>query len=119
MENQNLIKRYFNDFEIQIISQVNSILISINKLNSYSIYKSNFKIEFLQSFKLLSSFDTINNIVQFIFSLIDEKNINIQEDQNNLILILISKLEKCSNVELNLTKVDIISKKKKKKNKFK
>ena len=107
MENQ---KRYFNDFEIQITSQVNSILISINKLNSYSIYKSNFKIEFLQSFKLLSSFDTINNIVQFIFSLIDEKNINIQEDQNNLILILISKLEKCSNVELNLTKVDIISK---------
>jgi hypothetical protein len=110
MENQNLIKRYFNDFEIQIKSQVNSILISINKLNSYNIYKSNFKIEFLQSFKLLSSFDTINNIVQFIFSLIDEKNINIQEDQNNLILILISKLEKCSNVELNLTKVDIISK---------
>ncbi len=107
MENQ---KRYFNDFEIQITSQVNSILISINKLNSYNIYKSNFKIDFLQSFKLLSSFDTINNIVQFIFSLIDQKNINIQEDQNNVILILNSKLENCPNVELNLIKVDIISK---------
>ena len=53
---------------------------------------------------------TINEMIEFINVLIDEKGIKIEENENNLKLILISKFKVYLDVELNLNKTNIIEK---------
>jgi hypothetical protein len=61
-----LIKKNYNNFEIQLSQQQDLIIISILEINSYILYKSDFKMEFLVSFKLFSSYLTLNQIIESI-----------------------------------------------------
>ena len=69
-----LFKKNFNNYEIQLSFQQDLIIISIHEINSFILYKSDFKMEFLVSFKLFSSYLTLNQIIESICLLIEQKN---------------------------------------------
>ena len=98
------IQKIFNKYQIQLSIILDSINIQIQKQNSFDIYESKFNIEYLQQKKLLMPNLTIEEMIDFIASLIDLKNIKIEENNINMKLILISTLPKYENVELKLKK---------------
>ena len=83
IENKMLFNGTFNQFQIKLIPKYNSLLISVYKSNTYNIFQSCFNLEYLQSFKLLNSNSSIQEIIQFISNLINEKNIQIIDYQIN------------------------------------
>ncbi len=108
--NQQFIQKTFNQYQINLIPKLNSILISIyQKNNHYLIFESDFTLKYLHSFKLLVSNFTIDEIMKFICSLIERNNIKIEENQSSLKIILISHFPNQSNVELVLNYKDILS----------
>ena len=114
-------EKIINNCKIKLIPNPDSIKIIINKINSSNTYESNFKIEYLRKFKLLYSSFTIDELIQFIYALISQNNVKIEEKENNLKLTLISTLVNHPNVELLLNNQsnktnEIIEKKKKSKN---
>ena len=70
--------------------------------NNYNIYESFYTLDYLQ--KKLNSNYTIEKMIKFINGLITQKNIKIEENENNLKLILLD-----GNVELIIYKKKIIS----------
>ena len=109
MSNNQSIKKIFNKYQIQLSIILDSINIQIQKQNSFDIYESNFNIEYLQQYKLLMGNLTIEEMIDFIGSLIDLKNIKIEENNINMKLILISTLPNYPNVELILNKKELLS----------
>ena len=114
-------EKIINNCKIKLIPNPDSIKIIINKINSSNTYESNFKIEYLRKFKLLYSSFTIDELIQFIYALISQNNVKIEEKENNLKLTLISTLVNHPNVELILNNQsnktnEIIEKKKISKN---
>ena len=114
-------EKIINNCKIKLIPNPDSIKIIINKINSSNTYESNYKIEYLRKFKLLYSSFTIDELIQFIYALISQNNVKIEEKENNLKLTLISTLVNHPNVELLLNNQsnktnEIIEKKKKSKN---
>ena len=114
-------EKIINNCKIKLIPNPDSIKIIINKINSSNTYESNFKIEYLRKFKLLYSSFTIDELIQFIYALISQNNVKIEEKENNLKLTLISTLVNHPNVELLLNNQsnktnEIIEKKKISKN---
>jgi hypothetical protein len=90
MEKENISSNYekktmFNQYQIKIISQIDSILLSID--NSYNIFESIFNLEDFDSLKSFISNITIRGIIDYISKLIDEKKIKIEESESNLKLI--------------------------------
>ena len=83
--------------------------ITIQIQNDYLFYESNFKLENIQNHKLLVSSLKNNEIIEFINELINQKNIKIEENENDLKFILISTLPNYINAELILNKKNIIS----------
>lgn len=110
IENKMLFNGTFNQFQIKLIPKYNSLLISVYKRDTYNIFQSCFNLEYLQSFKLLNSNSSIQEIIQFISNLINEKNIQIIDYQINLKFILISSLPDNNNIELILNQKEIFSK---------
>ena len=102
-----LIKKNFNNYEIQLSFQQDLIIISIHEINSFILYKSDFKMEFLISFKLFSSYLTLKQIFESICLLIEQNNIKIEKNESDLKFILID--ENNSNIELILNKKNILS----------
>ena len=102
-----LIKKNFNNYEIQLSFQQDLIIISIHEINSFILYKSDFKMEFLISFKLFSSYLTLKQIFESICLLIEQNNIKIEKNESNLKFILID--ENNSKVELILNKKTLIT----------
>ena len=100
--------KIFEQYEIKLISNMDYINISIKNINTFNTYESKFNLEYLHQFKLLLANFTIDDMIEFINDLIDEKEIQIEENQDNLKLILISTIKKYPNVELNLNKKNII-----------
>ena len=105
----NNIKKIFNKYQIQLSIILDSINIQIQKQNLINIYESKFNIEYLQQQKLLMGNLTIEEMINFIGSLIDLKNIKIEENDINIKLILISTLPNYPNVELILNKKELLS----------
>ena len=105
----NNIKKIFNKYQIQLSIILDSINIQIQKQNLFNIYEYNFNIEYLQQQKLLMGNLTIEEMINFIGSLIDLKNIKIEENNINMKLILISTLPNYPNVELILNKKELFS----------
>ena len=101
------IEKTFNQYQIKLIPQPNSIIISILSNNSYRIFESQFYLVYLQSFKLLNSCLTNDEIIQFISFLIERKNIKIEENKFNLKLFLFPILLNHSYIELILNQQDI------------
>ena len=111
--NQSIIEKTFNQYKIKLIPQPNSIIISIQSYDSNKIFESQFYLVYLQSFKLLNSCLTNDEIIQFISLLIERKNIKIEENKFNLKLFLFPILLNHSYIELILNQQDIQSNNKK------
>ena len=109
MSNNQSIKKIFNKYQIQLSIILDSINIQIQKQNSLDFYENNFNIEYLQQQRLLMGNLTIEEMIDFIASLIDLKNIKIEENKINMKLILISTLPNYPNVELILNKKELLS----------
>ncbi len=92
------ITKTFNEFTISLLSKMDSLTIKIQK-NLYNTYESTFNISYLHSFDLLKEKWTIKEIITLISNYIDQKQIQIQENENNLKFILISNSENNSNIE--------------------
>ncbi len=101
-----LIVKQYQQYLIKLSSDLDSINIIIEKDNI--IYESNFNLEYLHKYTLISFF-SIQEIIKFIIGLIHMNKIEIKEENMNLKFILISSLPNHSNVELNLQKKIIIS----------
>ena len=83
------IEKIFTQYIIKLTLKVNLINISIQKINSYIIYESNFNQEFFYYYKLLFSNLSLKEIMDFICELIEQKKIQIEENKNNLKLTLL------------------------------
>ena len=101
------IENNFNQYHIKLSYHLDIVNIQIK--DNYNIYESNFNLEILHQYKLLVSSFTINEMIEFINGLINQKNIKIEKNENNLKLILISLLPNHPNVELIINKKNIIS----------
>ena len=107
-ESNQPIQKIFNQYQIKITSNMDYINILIQNNNNFNIYESKFNLEYLHQFKLLMPNLTIDEMIEFINNLIDGNDIKIEENENNLKFILISKIVAYHNVELNLNKKNII-----------
>ena len=85
--NPSIINKKYNDYNIKLINQIDLINITIQSNNSFNIYQSNFNLQYLNSFKLFIS-KNIQQIIQLICDLIEEKNIEIKINDKKLKLIL-------------------------------
>ena len=101
------IENNFNQYYIKLSYHLDIINIQIK--DNCNIYESNFNLEILHQYKLLISSLTIDEMIEFINGLINQKNIKIEKNKNNLKLILISLLPNHPNVELIINKKNIIS----------
>ena len=77
------IQKIFNEYKIILNPYMDIINIKIE--NNYSIYESNFNLEFLCRLLVLNY--TIKEMIEFINGLIDQNNIKIEENEINLKLI--------------------------------
>ena len=75
----NNIKKIFNKYQIQLSIILDSINIQIQKQNLFNIYESKFNIEYLQQQKLLMPNLTIEEMINFIGSLIDLKILKLKK----------------------------------------
>ncbi len=99
----------YNNYKINISPQINSLTITIFNQNiSNYYYQANFKLQDLHKIKLLISRRSINEIIDFILILIEQKNIKIEENEINLKFILISTIINHPNVGFILNKKNII-----------
>ena len=85
--NPQIINKIYNEYNIKIIPQIDSLYISIQSNNSFNIYQSYFHLKYLNSFKLFISKD-IKQIYELICDLIDKNNIEIEFNDKNLKLKL-------------------------------
>ncbi len=90
MSNNQSIQKIFNEYQIQLSIILDSINSQIQKQDSINIYESNFNIEYLRKNKLLIGNLTIQEMIDFINSLIANRNIIIEKNNENLKLIIIS-----------------------------
>ena len=95
------IRKSFNQYKIELITNQNSIVISI-KSNSL-FYKSNFNFQNLKQFFIGKN--RIEEITEFICILIEHNRIKIEENDLYFKLILLSSLVNSPNIELILHKV--------------
>ena len=100
-------KKIFNKCQIKLSIILDSINIQIQKENSFDFFEYNFNFEYLHQYKLLMGNLTINEMIDFINTLIERKNIKIEENKINMKLILIYNITKYENVELILNKKEI------------
>ncbi len=105
--NNKYIENTFNQYKIKLSYHLDIINIQIK--DNDSLYESNFNLENLRQYRLLIGNFTINEMIEFINGLINQKNIKIEKNENNLKLILISTLPNYPNVELIIKNKNIIS----------
>ena len=105
--NNKYIENTFNQYKIKLSYHLDIVNIQIK--DNYSLYESNFNLENLHQYRLLVSNFTIDEMIEFINGLINQKNIKIEKNENNLKLILISTLPNHPNVELIIKNKNIIS----------
>ena len=84
------LKKEFNEYEIELtLKEGTSINILIRKKNDFYYYESSFNEKNLQN--KFNTNDKINNIYKDIVKSIDNKEIKINENNNNLLLSLLMK----------------------------
>ena len=110
IQNEDTNKKLFFAYHYKIKSELDSIIITINEKNSFNIFESIFNLDFFHQHKLFDSLNTTEDIINFIYSLIQQKNIQIEENNINIKLNLISPDSNKPNVELVLELKDITSK---------
>ena len=98
-------KKINTKWKIEIIIDIDSITFRL-KDNSFNIYQSSFKLEYLLKFNLLSTNNTIEKMGKFILMYIDEKRIKINKKEKNIEFIIISNKKNIPNVELIINEKD-------------
>ena len=106
MEISKTIQTLFQEYEIKLIPS-STLRISIFHKITEKIYKSDFSLEFLRTFKLLVPFFTIKEIADFIAGLFVHNNIILEQNEEYLKLCLISTLPNHSNVTLFLYNINL------------
>ena len=110
IQNEYSNKKLFVPYQYKLKSELDSIIITINETNSFNIYESKFNLEFFHQYKLFDSCITTEDIINFINGLIQQNYIQIEENNINLKIHLISPESNKSNVELLLELKDITQK---------
>ena len=80
--NPQIINKKYNEYNIKIIPQIDSLYISIQSNNSFNIYQSDFNLKYLHSFNLFI-LKNIQQIIQLICDLMNQKNIKIERNEIN------------------------------------
>ena len=101
-EFNNKVEKNYKQYKILLIPEKETINISIQNNSSNAIFESDFNIEYLH--KILMSSFTIKEIIDFISTSINKKNIEIKENKMNLKLIFISSLFSNQSIELIIKK---------------
>ena len=101
-EFNNKVEKNYKQYKILLIPEKETINISIQIDSSNAIFESDFNIEYLH--KILMSSFTIKEIIDFISTSINKKNIEIKENKMNLKLIFISSIFSNQNIELIIKK---------------
>ena len=96
---QKIEKKINTKWKIEIIIDIDSITFRL-KDNSFNIYQSSFKLEYLLKFNLFSTNNTIDKMGKFILMYIEEKRIKINKKEKNVELIIISNKNNIPNVQL-------------------
>ena len=91
------IQRQFNQWEIKLNIYLDSIILKIE--NEFNIYESSFNLVYLQSFQLLSSNHSMNEMIDCLLNYIDNHKIRIEKKENKLKLIFFSN---------NISKMELI-----------
>ena len=108
-------ERKFNQWNINFLTQQSLIYITIKHLTSNDIFHESFKFEYFHSFNLFIPKITMKDLIDFILMLINNKSIEIKQEQNKIKLIFISPYLNTHNVELILNKIENIHKENNKK----
>ncbi len=82
-------EKIFQKWKINLINEFDSIIFKIE--NDLNIYESKFDLKYLQSFKLLSSYNIIEQMINNLLNFIDNNKIKIEEKDKNIEFIIISK----------------------------
>ena len=97
-------ERKFNQWNINFLTQQSLIYITIKHLTSNDIFHESFKFEYFHSFNLFIPKITMKDLIDFILMFINNKSIEIKQEQNKIKLIFISPYLNYHNVELTLNK---------------
>ena len=102
------IKQKYDKWEINIMPDINldSIIFRITKNDTFSIYESSFKFEFLHKFKLFAYQNSLSEIINLIGEILEKKNLKINENENYLSFIIFSTLNENDNIKLVINKKD-------------
>ena len=106
MEISKTIQTLFQEYEIKLIPS-STLRISIFHIITQKIYKSDFSLEFLHSFKSLVLFSTIKEITDFIARAFVNNNIILEQNEEYLKLCFISILPNLSDVTLFLYNINL------------
>jgi len=93
-------KRRFNQWEINLETNIDSIIFKIE--NDDNIYKTSFNLSYLQTINLFSKNNSLREMINSILNYIDDNKIMIQEDGKNVKLIILQK--DILNIELIIKK---------------
>ena len=91
-------EKIFEKWKINLIKEYDSIIFKIE--NDFNIYESKFDLKYLLSFKLLSSYNSIEEMINNLLNYIDKNKIKIEDKDKTLEFIIISNKRNIPNVEL-------------------
>ena len=102
------IKKKYNEWDINIMPDLSSDSLIIRFIinDSFSIYESSFKFEFLNKFNLFVDKNSIGEIICLIGEIIEKNNIRINQNKNFLNFIICSSLNEKDNIRLIINKKD-------------
>ena len=103
---EKITQKLFNQYQIIIISQLDSFKISINKKNSLKSFESNFHLKYFTQNKIFNSYFSIKEIIDCISRLIEQNKIKIVE--NEIYLKIIFNFSVSENFELTVKQIDVL-----------
>ena len=103
---ENNFERIFKEWKIKLIRDFDLMIVHIE--NDFKIYESSFQLKQLKEFILLSKYNSIEEIIQFLLNYIDKNKIEIIEKENLLNLKFLSDELNISNFELRINKKNIL-----------
>ena len=87
-------KIQYNDKEISLTAQMDLLLIKILDKNSIYIYENCFIINSLKKMKIFSSIKSINEVINSILELLNQKLIHLKQTDNSINILIKSTMEK-------------------------
>lgn len=105
-ENQLIIEKKYLEWYIILVNNLDLINIIIKNKKGNLIYQNNFKLNYLKTFKLISTINSIKEIIDFFSIMINKQNINIIKKKYSLKLIVKSHSNENKKIELILIRIN-------------